>query len=103
MGTFGASPPTALLCSIPVSLVIERHARVGSRSTPEPHHIIPPPDHGCIATRAIEQHASRQWQRRVAIGSGKGLVVHVCSPGNRKEVAPPNRPPRALLTFQAMQ
>jgi hypothetical protein len=65
-------------------------------------HILPPPDPGCIATRAIEQHASRQWQRRVAIGSGTGLVAYVWSLGQRKEVAPVHLSPCGLLTGQAV-
>ncbi len=38
--------------------VIERHTAIGGWSNPELHHMIPPPAPGCIATRAIEQHAS---------------------------------------------
>ena len=71
-----------------MSLDIEHDAHADSWSTPEPHHMIPPADAGCIATRAIEQHPSRQKQRRVAIGSRTGLVAYVWSLGRRKEVAP---------------
>src|SRR6266699_4332463 len=43
----GVSPPTALRLSIPLCLVIEHHADVGSWSNPELHHMmIPLPDFG---------------------------------------------------------
>jgi hypothetical protein len=46
MMIFGMSPPTVLRLSIPLCLVIEHHADVGSWSNPELHHMIPLPDFG---------------------------------------------------------
>jgi hypothetical protein len=80
MMIFGASPSIILQYSIPLSLVLEHHSDVGSWNNPEPRHMIPPPDSGCIAANAIEQHSSRQKHRYLEIrdqvgASGEGVFL----------------------------